>query len=387
MANFISSIMSDMRSAQAPAGENTSNNTETAPGASNKEDISELSVDSEGSVSSSDSIDGDDDSSDSSVDVAAPTDSPSPAPASEKKAASGKETSASASSKGDRETIVVTDESGKRRKIEVDYTDRAAIKKAIEMQHGARKWQADRDKAIAAEKTTREKYESDRRVLDALETAFSERGELGVIDLIAGKAGASQEFIQRQVDRARYLESATPEEVEKLTLKEQNEQFAKELAKIRAEGQSREERVVKERESAELASLESRVNPSFEKYRFDGKLGDADDEAMFDEMLWGQALKRLEPYEEKGLEITSELVEQAFRDTATRLRKRIGATVDKKTAQVIEGRKQAATENVQHTVSSGYKKGGARKEAEDLIGKGDFKSLFGNWGKFSGSKK
>jgi hypothetical protein len=380
MANFLTSVMNDMRSAQTTATGATETNNK-APSDLPTEDISELSVDSEGSVQSSDSIDDEDDTSSPDSDETPTPASPVSDPAHSKKAAADTQTS------GNKETIVVTDETGKRRRVEVDYTDRAAIKKAIEMQHGARKWQADRDKAIAAEKSTREKYESDRRVLDALETAFSERGELGVIDLIAGKAGASQEFIKRQVDRARYLESASPEEIEKLTLKEQNEQFAKELAKIRAEGQTREERVAKERETAELASLESRVNPSFEKYRFDGKLGDADDEAMFDEMLWGQALKRLEPYEDKGLEITSAMVEQAFKETATRLRKRIGATVDKKTAQVIEGRKQAATENVQHSVSSGYKKGGARKEAEDLIGKGDFRSLFGNWGKYSGSKK
>ena len=236
-----------------------------------------------------------------------------------------------------------------------------------------------------SEKAVREKYESDRRVLDALETAFSENGELGVIDLIAGKAGASQEFIQKQLDRARYLESASPEEVDRLTQKERNEKLEKEIAKIRAEGQTREQRVVQEREAAELAALESRVTPAFEKYRFDGKLGDADDEAMFDQMLWDQARKKLEPYEEKGVALTKELVEQAFRETATRLRNRIGATVDKKTAEVVEGRKQAAAENVQHSVTSGYKKGGARAEAEDLIGKGDFRSLFGNFGKYAGS--
>jgi hypothetical protein len=139
---------------------------------------------------------------------------------------------------------------------------------------------------------------------------------------------------------------------------------------------------MQEKETAELRSLESTVHPVFDRYRFADKLGDSDTEQMFDEMLWNAALKRLEPYEEKGLPITADLVEREFKSVSTALRKRINLQAEKKAAKAVEQKKREATENVQAAVSNGYRSSSAAKEAEDLIKSGNIAGLFKGWGKY-----
>jgi hypothetical protein len=293
--------------------------------------------------------------------------------------------SSKAQSASTKEVLELTDETGRKRRYEVDYSDRAAIKKAFEMAHGARKWQSDRDRAIASEKALREKAEKDSRILNALEKAYEEAGEEGVLDLIAGKPGASQQWIQRKIERHKFMESASPQEIAALERDERLAKLERELSRSKEESASREKRIAEEREAAQVSELQSQVNPLFEKYRFDGKLGDAEDEALFDETLWNTAMARLKPYEEKGVQITRELVDSAFRETAARLRKRLGGVAEKKVAATVEKKKQEATEAAQTATSNAYARGGARAEAEGLLASGNFKSLLSNWGKYGSS--
>lgn len=281
-----------------------------------------------------------------------------------------------------KEVITVTDADGKRRKVEIDYSDRKAIKKAFELQSGARKWQAERDQArqqLAGIQKTKGELESN---WQALEQAFQQNGTAGVIDLLEGKPGAYKDWERKAVQKARFLEEATPDQIQAMTAQEQADTSKRELARIRKENEDFRKQMTQTKEEAQLHSLESRVNPVFDKYRFADKLGDANDELMFDEMLWNSALKRLEPYEEQGLEISPELVDREFRAVASSLRKRIGLQAEKKAARVVDQKKQEATENVQAAVKSGYKTGGAAKEARDMIDSRNLTGLLKNWGKY-----
>lgn len=283
-----------------------------------------------------------------------------------------------------KEVITVTDETGKRRKVEIDYSDRKSIKKAHEMMHGARKWQAERDQArqeVMKERTEKSELKAN---WDAMENAFQKAGIEGVIDLLEGKQGAYKSWEKRAIEKAQFLERASPEEIQALEAREHAQRSSKELERIRKENEDFRKQMTETKETAELRSLESRVNPVFDKYRFADKLGDAHDEQMFDEMLWNSALKRLEPYEEQGLEITPDLVDREFRNVAAALRKRIGVQAEKKAARVVDQKKQEATENVQAKVMSGYKTGGVQKEAKDLIDSRNLTGLLKNWGKYGG---
>lgn len=282
-----------------------------------------------------------------------------------------------------KEVITITDEKG-RRKVEVDFSNRDEVKKYVQMAHGARKWQAERDAAISGKKEVEGKYNEQKANWDILNKVFQEQGVEGLTDLLQGRKGAYQENLKKQMDRAKFLERASPEEVEALQAREEAQRNAREIQKIRKENEDFKKTISEKEERAELASLESRVNPVFDKYRFADKLGDADDEHMFDEMLWNSALKRLEPYEEKGLDITPELVEREFKAVSNSIRKRINLQSEKKASKVIAQKKNEATENVQAAVRSGYRSGGVTKEATDLLNKGDLTGLLRGWGKYGG---
>lgn len=279
---------------------------------------------------------------------------------------------------GEKETITISDEKG-RRKVEVDWSNKDQLRKYVQMAHGARKWQAERDQARQETTQVRTQVAEMKGNWDALEGAFQKTGVAGVVDLLDGRAGAFDSWLKKQIDRHEYIRDASPEEKMALESREKADKSTRELERIRKENEEFRQQMMQEREKSELHSIESRVNPVFDKYRFADKLGDASDEHMFDEMLWTSAMKRLEPYEEQGVVLTPELIEKEFRSVATAIRKRISLQGDKKAAKVVEQKKQEATENVQAKVRSGYKQEGSAKEARDLIESRDLKGLLQGW--------
>lgn len=282
-----------------------------------------------------------------------------------------------------KEVITVSDDKG-RRKVEVDFGNKDQMKKYVEMAYGARKWQAERDQAIQGKKATETELSQMKQDWSKLEEAY-QNGPEALFDLLQGRKGAFQEHIIKQQQRAEFLRNATPQEVQALEERERAELTAKELEKIRKENEDFKKSIEQEREAAELRSVESKINPVFDKYRFAGKLGSADDEHIFDSMLWTTALKNLAPYEEQGLPLTSEIVEKEFRNVAQRIRSRINTQAEKKVSQVVEQKKQEATENVQAKLKSGYRAGGnSANEARNMIQDGNLTGLLKNWGKYGG---
>jgi hypothetical protein len=280
-----------------------------------------------------------------------------------------------------KESVVVTDEKGKR-KIEVDFNNKDQIKKYVQMAHGARKWQAERDQALGKAKEVESKYSELRSNWDILEETYQSSGVEGLIDLLEGRNGAFSEWEKSRIDRHEALKKASPAERELFEAREREAVRQREIDRIRKENEDFRTKVSQEREQAELRSLEGTVHPVFDRYRFADKLGDSDTEQMFDEMLWTSALKRLEPYEEKGIPLTQDLIEKEFKTVSTALRKRINVQAEKRAAKAVEQKKREATENVQAAVSSGYRSTPVAKEAEDLIKNGNLGALFKGWGKY-----
>jgi hypothetical protein len=280
-----------------------------------------------------------------------------------------------------KETITVSDDKGRKRTIEIDYSNKEAIKKAHLEAAGMRKFQVERDRALQTFKQTQAQLEERNKDWNTLEQAF-QQGPQALFDLLAGQKGAFDQHVQKTLQKKAFLENATPEEIEAYKEREQAQLDRKELDRIRKENEEFKQSVLKEREEAETKALESRVHPVFSKYRFADRLGDANDEQMFDEMLWNSAMKRLEPYEEQGLDISPELVEREFRAVAQSIRKRINVQAEKKATKVIDDKKREATENVQNKVKSGYKSDSVSNEARDLINNNNLTGLLKGWNKY-----
>lgn len=288
-----------------------------------------------------------------------------------------------------KEYVTVTDDKGKRR-IEVDFNNKDQLKKFVQMAHGARKWQAERDQAISKTKELETQYSSLKGNWDVLEKAYQESGVEGLIDLLEGRPGAFQEWEKARLERYNFLQKASPAEKELFEARESESKRQREIDRIRKENEEFKKSVQAEREAAEMRSLEGTVNPVFDRYRFADKLGDADTEQMFDQMLWDTSLKRLEQYEEQRVPITADLVEKEFKTVATALRKRINVQAEKKAAKAVEQKKQEATENVQAAVSSGYRNSSLQKEASDMLRNGNLTGLLKQWNKYGsvfGGKK
>lgn len=281
-----------------------------------------------------------------------------------------------------KEFITISDDKGKR-KVEIDYSNRDSIKKAFSLAHGARKWQSERDSALQKAAQLEAKYGELSGTFSKLEQAFQENGEAGVLDLLAGKPGAHKEWAQRTIDRDR-LKEKDPEAYRQMLRDERLEKLEREIERERTARAKDKEEVASQRDAADIASLESNVHPSFDKYRFDGKLSDSNSEQLFDEMLWTTALKRLEPYEAQN-KLSKAVIDEKFREVSSMLRKQMGQQVEKKVAKVVEQKKQEATSNAQAATVSGYKGSSASKEAAELINKGDLASIFKGWGKYKNS--
>lgn len=284
----------------------------------------------------------------------------------------------------DVEEVFVTDHNG-RKKVKIDYGDRDKIKKMFQFAHGARKWQVAKDKAEKELTQLRESVKSDataKENFQALETAYEQRGLEGLVDLLEGREGAYQTHFQKEIQKHEYRQSASPEELELMDSKEREASRLKEFEQLRRENEEFRSKVEKDKEQAEFHAMESKVHPAFDKYRFAGKLGDVNDEHLFDEMLWNSSLKRLEPYEEKGVAITPNLVDKAFRQTSMAIRKRINVQANKEVKKAVNKKKREATTATQTRVMKGIKSSSEADEAKSMIRGNDLTGLLKNWGKY-----
>jgi hypothetical protein len=289
---------------------------------------------------------------------------------------------------GKKETITYTDSQGKKRQVEVDLSDASKVKKAYEMMYGARKWQAERDQARKEVDTLRKEREELAKVKEtfsALEKAWQEGGEEGVLDLLAGEQGASRKFVQRQLERQRFLDNASPEQLAAFKAQEESQKYQRELDKIRKEQESFQQKVTQERELAEVESAKGTVYPVFDKYSFTDRLGSESDEQMFNEILWNTSMKRIQEYEEKGIPVTKEIVDKEFRTVSQTLRKRMSSQAEKKASQIVEQKKKESSSSIQQTVKNAYSGSSSAKEASSMIAQNDIKGIFKNWNKLKNS--
>lgn len=320
------------------------------------------------------------DTSSHSVNTSDPTERESNAK-DEDPAASAKDTEGSDSkATGDKETITVTDHKGKRQ-ITVDFSDRAKTKKAYELAAGARKWQAERDQATKEAKEVGEKASKLEQRFNVLEETWKNEGVDGIIKLLSdGKQSLDTVYKERAEREARRL-SADPAELAKMDFEEKLAAEQRERAKLQKRIEESEKKIGADKEAAELRNQEAIVHPAFDKFRFEGKLGNEDQELMLDEMMWKRATAKFDEYKEQGIALTPSIVEREFKAMQVALSSMIKQKADTKAAAALEKRKIAATENAQRRVASGMGTSKEEREAHEALATGDMRSFFGNIGK------
>lgn len=280
-----------------------------------------------------------------------------------------------------REKVSVFDDSG-RREIEVDFADRETLKKYVQMAHGARKWQADRDKTVEKLSQSQERLRKVEDNLKALDDAFQREGVEGVIDLLHGERGASKKWIESKVERADFLKYANPDQVRALETQEQFEKLQREMKLEQQRNQEYKKTIDAEREEATQRSLEAIIEPSFMKYGFTGKLGNSEDEDLFNKMLYRTVMDNLQSKD--GENINSADIEGEFKKISESLSRRITAQAEKKASKIVDDKKKVATQAVQKTVKSNQSKDSAmEQEVGELLKNRDYTKLFSGIRKYN----
>lgn len=280
----------------------------------------------------------------------------------------------------DVEELVVRSADGRRKKVKVDFTSekgrtqiKSRLQKSYDLEKGMREFQRERDEYKQKHSELVENW-------DVMNQAYKEEGLKGLVNLLEGSDSAYDDFEQRIVSKSKVWENASEEERELLEKEERNATMQKALEKERAAREELEKRITSEKEATELKSLESRIHPTFDKYRFAGQLGDKTDEHTFDEMLWNTSMSRLEKYEQEGVDISPALVDREFRAVHRAINKRIGKAVNTKVSKTVQKKKQDAASHAQAVALKGNKNDMDAGEARKLVERGDISGFFRRFG-------
>ena len=260
-------------------------------------------------------------------------------------AQAGQEQAAEAAPEGEVEYLELTDDTGRKR-VKIDWNNRDAIKKAISMAAGARKWQAERDQLKAKLQEQETSAKDVQEAWTAVSTAYESQGIEGLVDLLAAEQGAYQKWLQNQLQKELAKRDASPDELERIQLKERLDKMEKERALESRKLKEREEAIAKEREAAEEAQIQSVVNPAFDKVRFAGTLGNEQLEDRLDRTVWSEAIDILANIEEQQgrTAVTPAVARKVFQEVAESLRGALQVKAKEEAAAATEVRKaQAAT--------------------------------------------
>jgi hypothetical protein len=156
-----------------------------------------------------------------------------------------------------------------------------------------------------------------------------------------------------------------------------------ELAKERREREALKKKVEEDlkkaeeqRVSADEEYLKARVVPAFNKYRFDGKLGDEAMERRIDRAIWDEVMEQLEETS-KSSEITPQIADRKFREVASQYQKLLKTQSEKKSQALLATKKAKAAETAATIAKSKMKtQGDVDEETLQHVRSGDIVSAF-----------
>lgn len=305
-----------------------------------------------------------------------PVSAPSSAPETAPEEASAEDSTAPEQSTAPKpeEFVTVTDESGKRTKVKVDYSPEK-VKKAYEMAAGMRKFQAERDSLKKEHESLKAQHVENQQLWNKFESAFQKSGYDGIIQLLSQGQETLSSLAQKEAQRQQ-LKAKDPRAYDDMVAQEQRLASEKARDAELNEYKSKVDRIEKERDEIELKSFQSTVNPIFLKNNFSGKLGDAEAEHGFNRALWLDSIQELNEYENQGHTVSPEMMEKVFSKNSARIGKYLNRQAEKKATAVIDSKKKTAKESAQAQVLSKTSGAFDDKTVDQYISKGDIGGLW-----------
>lgn len=272
---------------------------------------------------------------------------------------------------GDIEEITFTDHKG-RRTVKVDFSDRDKVKKLASLAYGSRKFQVERDQArqeIAKEREEKQKLAAD---MTKFESIYEKQGLRGLAIMLEGQEGLDKLLGDIQAEKERWSEMTPAERNAEIRVRELESQTSKEQA-LREDYEKRLKELDERNKAADEKTFESKLHPSFDRYRYHGKLGDSVAEHKLDKALWADVMENLQPYVDKDVEITQAMIDKEFRKARSEWDKTVNKQVDKKTKVAVQKAKNNAQSKAQATVSKGMQTSSASEQFKKDINSGNIR--------------
>lgn len=279
------------------------------------------------------------------------------------------------------ETVTVTDDKG-RRQIEVDLTNKDQILDYVKKAHGMRKFQAERDnlakqlESFGDTEVAKEKLD----LFEKLDSAYQNDGVEGMVKQLTGNEADFKSFKEQIIEEYKVRQSASPNELARMDAIKEKEQVQRELSRIKQRQQEVDQKMMSDKEQAELNVLQTKVDNAFNKYRFDGKLNDPSQESILDETLFSAVTARFEKLRNDNVDLTDEVIENTIRDVAMPIRKYMNSNAKVQLKKSIQKQKESATANVQASVKSKMSTSNVAEGVENAVkGNRTTEALLGMW--------
>lgn len=281
----------------------------------------------------------------------------------------------------DFEEVFVKSADGKRQAIKIDYSNKDSIKQAYLKAAGFPVLNNKLSVLTKKHSGLEKEHLALKADMDKLEDIYQNQGVEALIRQL-GKGDELEKLVDAKIKHREYLASLSPEEKYRLEMKQQTEVAEKKASEVEAKYKKMMEDIEAKEEAAAMRSMESRLHPAFDKYRFSGKLGDEAMEHDLDETIWNKVTKKLQEYPE-DVELTQAVIDREFRTAYQNLSKVIQVQAEKKVVNTVDKKKAEAAKTAQLIAKKGVSTSGDKEQFMESIKSGN---LMGAFAALSGGK-
>lgn len=236
--------------------------------------------------------------------------------------------------------------------VRFNIADEEALKRTLPLAHGARQWQAERDSWKNKYNEVEKPYNDLKSNWDKLETAYKQDGIDGVLDILGGKQGYSKEHWEKKYQERLQYEKAPEHEQRRIEYEQRLADLERLSQRKTAEADALQKKF-QERQEAELeAQVIADLRPHYNKYRFDGKLGDAEMEKEYNGIVWDKTSEALAKLSQAGETLNASLIEMEFKKVHDRYAKVLRVNQEQAASKAIETTKKAAKQSLASSVRS-----------------------------------
>lgn len=269
---------------------------------------------------------------------------------------------------------------GTRRKVKVNYKDKAAIKKTAELaahlHYGMRKYQMERDEERELRKGYEEKFKEHDAKLHRLNKVWEDHGYDGIIRLLSEGKENLDSLVEQRLAKKQRLESADPAERVSMEYEDKLSTRDRELAELRAQIDAIKNSNEETSKRAQQQQDEAMIYPVFSRYAFTEADGEEESVAVINEMLFRKATEALDKYEEAGVPITKQVVEREFRRLKATISRMVKNTAGKEASKKVSKQKKAAQSAASSFVEAKTSNNIKDRDAIEALKRGDFRGFF-----------